>query len=732
MSIQFNYLLPAWLTAILIGAFFVALVYGTVLLLRKQIAGKLVMILTCLRVAIFAVFALILLQPAVSYTSSVAQLPEMLVLIDTSPNMDLGNRLEHAKTTLQKGELADALKARYRLHWFALDSTVTSLDQADLPALKASGTAARFANGIDAAARQARALGKNPQRLLLVSAGHDRGQGDPVEAARRHGLAVDVLAPGVTQSAEMPIIEIADVQSARRVLLGSETVFRVTVDGKQPAGKDRAFVLKVTEDGKKILEYPTVLKAGRAEQTLLLTHRPGASGLKQYEFVLDGANASTKPYPLAVQVLDSKYEVLVLEDRWRWEYKYLHRLFEDDPSFRFSALLNRGGGAFVQFGSPDRRVNLVGFPQSRSDLEGFDTFVVGDVNPAVWPRGLANDLARLIADEGKSLVVIAGPNVANLLDIPELHAVLPVELTRDSGKPIEGPVDVRMRSDSANSAFFAQVGASEVDKLPPLDQIYPVLRKRAGATVLLEATKERNPYGNLIVIAEHTVGRGRVLFLATDTLWKWHTLAPTNEGPTPYSIFWQQAFRAMTPARSNVGAVNLWLTANRSRTEVGRPIVIQAEVQSNRPIASSSIQANVQTPDDKRLPLVFAADPGNPRTFRAEFSCTQVGLQRISATVLAEGKVLAEAATVIQVDEPRGADSSSDLASLARIAQDTGGNVIDPARPETWPSPGENVLPAIRQAHTIDLWSNFSLMLVLCALLGIDWFVRLFKGLVSG
>ena len=81
-------------------------------------------------------------------------------------------------------------------------------------------------------------------------------------------------------------------------------------------------------------------------------------------------------------------------------------LFEDDPSFRFSALLARGGGAFVQFGSPDRRVNLVGFPQTRADLDGFDCFVLGDVDPAKWPRALAADLARQVTDEGKSLVVI--------------------------------------------------------------------------------------------------------------------------------------------------------------------------------------------------------------------------------------------------------------------------------------------------------------------------------------
>src|SRR5262249_15971318 len=307
------------------------------------------------------------------------------------------------------------------------------------------------ADSMEAAVTQVRALGKSPQRLLLVSDGLDRGQGDPVETARRFGLTVDVLAPSAPASTETPPVEIIEVQSARRVLLASDTIFRVTLNGKRPVNMDRTVLVRVAEDGKKILEQNVTLKAGRVEETLELTYRPATAGLKQYDFYASPAADKRKPYAVPVQVVDSKYEVLILEDRWRWEYTYLHRLFEDDPSFRFWALLNGGGGAFMRFGSPDSRVNLVGFPQNRADLEGFDTFVLGDVDPAKWPRDLANDLARLVADDGRSLVVIAGPNLARLIDIPELHAILPVELTADSGKPIDGPIDVRLRADAANS-----------------------------------------------------------------------------------------------------------------------------------------------------------------------------------------------------------------------------------------------------------------------------------------
>lgn len=187
----------------------------------------------------------------------------------------------------------------------------------------------------------------------------------------------------------------------------------------------------------------------------------------------------------------------------------------------------------------------------------------------------------------------------------------------------------------------------------------------------------------------------------------------------------------MTPARSNTGPVNLWLTPQRSRCDVGTPITVTAEVQASRTLSHASIEGIVTFADAKRLPLVFSSDIANPRSYRAEFSATQAGLVQISAAVKADGKVLAEATTSVHVDERDSANLGVDLANLARIAQDTGGKVIDLERPESWPAPG-GPLPPVERVSTVDLWSNFSLLLVLCVLLGVDWFLRLFKGLVSG
>src|SRR5260370_27581937 len=201
------------------------------------------------------------------------------------------------------------------------------------------------------------------------------------------------------------------------------------------------------------------------------------------------------------------------------------------------------------------------------------------------------------------------------------------------------------------------------------------------------------------------VGKGRVLYLGTDTLWKWHTLSQTSDGPTPYSIFWQQAFRALTPGRSQSGAVQVWLQPNRTRAEVGRQVVVQAEIQSLRPLSRPKFPATVELPDKRLLPLAFAADPGNPQLFRAEFESPVAGPHTIKAGVLTEGKSLAEGQTGVHLEEPRGEDSEAGLdhANLARLANATGGKIIDPDRPQTCPPPPQSARPILPLQRPIDL-----------------------------
>lgn len=760
-TLDVNAVLPPWFIALLAAALVVLLVHGSRILRRKNVPARWVGALAALRAAIIVVLVLALLQPVVSYLRSTEESPDLLVLVDTSKSMgtaasaDGSTRLDAARATLRAGGLLDKLGEQFNVRLFAFDRDARPIGEAELDRLAAEGESTRLGDSLATAVAYRRQGDSDaspaaaaPPRVLLVSDGDDLGREDVVQAAQKLGVVIDTLAldagvgPPVAPAGRK--IAIAAVQSPRSVKLGSETQIAVTLRaegggvgaGEGAGGGGPARQVLLVEDGETLASQAVTFAPGQSEQVVRLSHRPNRVGLRKYELRLadEPAASASAPYAFSVGVVDDKHQVLLLEDSWRWEVKFLRRVIEDDPSFSFTALLPRGagGGMHTQLAEADRRITLAGFPQGGADLSWFDTIILGDVAPRRWPPALAAGLAQMVRDEGKSLVVIAGPNLASLAESPALHALLPVEVTRESAQPIEGPIEVRPSREGVASPFFNIPGGGA---LPPLDRVYPPLRKRPAATILLEAPGRTNAYGNLIVAAEHTVGRGRVLFIGTDALWNWQlAVDPDAQGVTPYAAFWQHALRALAPAHPRTGAVTLSFQPERSRYRAGDRVVLRARYTSSAgPLEAPTIRANVTLPGGEQVPLAFDPDPMMAGRYRAEFEATRPGQYTVPGGIGPRGQPAeADALAAIDVEPARDeADSPAvDTANLARIAEGTRGRHVNPSDPSTWPTPAEAAPVRVEQVRTVDLWGNLSLMILLCALLGTDWFLRLIRGYV--
>ncbi len=723
-------LFPAWISLSLLGALVAAVIFGVLVLAQRGIDWRWNAFLAGVRLLAIAVFALILFPPHLTFNRSRVLLPELVVLVDGTGSMNAADRWSKLTAELDDGELGRTLRERFQIRQYTFDSKARSLKNGPFAAIKPEGKTTLLAESLQSLFAQEEAQGRKPRHILLASDGIDQSLNDPLTVAVDRFAKIDVLAPPAGSRPRAARVEIVRVQSPPRVLLGSETPLRVTI--RNLPATARKVTLKLMEEGKTLLEKEETLTAGKSEQSLDVALRPVGSGLHTYEVAISSADAEAGPaHKHAVQVLDQKYEILILEDTWRWEYKYLQQVVDNDPSFRFTAMLPRGRKTFSQFASPDRRVTLTDYPENPADLEAFDVFILGDAEVSKWKRGLASALARLVHDEGKSLVVIAGPRLGTLATIREFDGLLPVRLTTDSGKPIEAPAESRLRPDAADSPFFFKLPGG-TDNLALVDRIYPVQGKTPQATVLIEAREYKKekaqPY---ILLAEHTVGKGRVLFVGTDTLYKWHTMAAVGEAVTPYTVFWQQALRALTPTRPLLGPVQIWLTPLRSKASVGGKIAVEAEIQTRQKMEQPILKGSVTLPDGSLAPLVFVADPADALRYRTEFVSEQVGMHTVSAQLMLEGKISAKGTVLVEFDEPTSETEpqDADRAGLLRLAEGTGGSLIDLTSPETWPVAAGASQTQIER-DSIDLWNNGTLLLLLVGLLAIDWFGRLWRGLV--
>ncbi len=750
MTWQFFPVLHPAVIALFGVALLAALMFGSRLLVQKHVPRRSIMQLGALRTGMVVLLVLGLFQPVLSVPRTVVDSPSLLVLVDTSASMSSpavnGTRFDDVKQQLANSPAMQAAARTHSLHWFTFDRRAYPITLTELDLAAPRGDETDVAASLKSAWNYVRMLNASrdssatPSRALIVSDGQHRSSVDVVATAKELGLSLDAFAP--EQAPDQPATaaaEIALIQAAQRVLIGSETAFQVTVRPHQVLDQ---LSLVVEEDGQEIQRRElTGLMAGQ-DQFAMITHRPKVAGLKRYRFQLrQGKTPVDQAYAVNVQAVDDRRDVLILEDSWRWEFKYLRRVLEDDPSFSLTALLARGENAFVQFGEPERRVKLGGFPQSRSELDGFDTLVLGDVRPATWPRGLARHISGAVTEGGKSLVIMAGTHLEEWVDIPELTRLLPVELTRESGTPISGQVEVRLTPEGKASSWFALTSKSSASTetsetavtLPTLEHVYPVLRKRPLATVLLETSGQQNAYGPLVVIAEQSVGRGRVLFIGTDTLWRWQSHGPrTDDGVTLHSAFWQHAFRALAPTEQTSVRRQLFLRPERTQYRVGDSVRIAAEMSVGEETSVPTLDGTVVLPDGRRLPLSLLAYEQMKEASSAQFEPSQSGRYRIEVTARSEGQNVADASVVIEVAS-RGNETDGspvDYAALERWAAATGGRRIEPNLPDGWVAADSRSSTTVVRRQAFDLWHNFSLIVLLCVLLAADWTLRLFRGYV--
>ncbi|MEO6053086.1 MAG: hypothetical protein ABIP97_03660 [Chthoniobacterales bacterium] len=748
MSVHWLPSLPLWVIYALTIGLVALLGFGCVMLKQKNIPPSWIAILGGLRIAIIGVFVLCLFQPVLSCKHTVTQGPAMLVMLDTSLSMKSpdasghGTRLQEVMRWLDSSGLKSKLSKNPHIYWFAFDQNARPVPIPDLPNLKPEGSTTHYADSLASAwdyYRQVSAQnvegGVASARILLVSDGNDLGNRDVVDVAQNIGASIDTLAPSSSHEKSPASVTIANMQGSRKVHLGSQSHFLVTL--LQEGMDKKPFNLQLKEAGKVLSNQKVTFESNQHEKQINFPFQPGEVGMKEYEVEITAVPAGTtlgnNHEKFTLQVVNEKNEVLLLEDSWRWEFKYLLRVFEEDPSFSFTGFLSRGGNAYAQFSEPDRKITINGFPQTRAELERFDTIVLGDINPKRWSPVILQAINRLVIDEGKSLIVIAGPNISTFADVPELASLLPVEVTAETGQPKTGPIEVKLSPDGLVSPLFFAGDANTWNKLQPLDQIYAPLRKRPAASILVEASTLANDYGNLIVIAEQTVGRGRVLYVGTDALWKWQTLAPQNDaGVTPYTVFWQQALRALSSNRISSGNVNLWLLPDHSKYQTDDTVTLRAEIQSGQTLVKPKIQGKVTLPDNKQILLDFAPHPTQPGYYQAQFIASKEGQYKIFAEVQTEGKRDAEQTIAVDVEKSTAETNSThiDEANLARIASDTGGKKINRNDPKTWPTPENLGKISVEQMSTFDLWNNFVLVILLCLLLGADWTIRLLKGFV--
>lgn len=664
-------------------------------------------------------------------------------------------------TGTEAGLLA-ALGADYEVRFATFSSEATDADpETWLAATDADpGTGTNLAAALRKVARDVEP-GRLAGVVLLTDGRHNADA--RVEDALRPLAEGEVPVASVVLGADRPPRDAAVVSLSAPDMVHAEDTMQVAVDLKLDGlAGETAEVRLLREDAEEPVATGTVRIPGpRHRARVELSHTPGEAGLQSYHVavgpfegeVLTGNNQSA----LTVSVTDERTKMLLLEERPRWEFRYLKNLFANrDPSVKLQYVLlhpDHIAGAEppaevpASASRPPEEAQATRPPEGEAEWMQFDVLVLGDLSPETLTPGETETIARFVTDRGGTLVAVAGPRcMPHRWASTPLRDLLPV-VVRPRQEPLLDPVEGGFRVALTAEGRRHVITSQSVDpernaeiwrSFPPLRWRDPAPAK-PGAAVLAyaepeEDSEEVKPQSRPLV-SLHRVGLGRVVMLSFDRTWRLRYRA----GDTHHHKFWAQIMRWATRGKLSGGSNLVKLGSERARYRAGEKVKVRARMlrRDLSPVANAEAAVVLYRGGKRVLRRSLQYAPETPGLYEAELGALPPGDYRAElhcprAEKLLEAEGAETVAAEFAVDPaipPEQAELAPDRGRLNHLAQATGGAVAGPER-------AERVLESLKagthvrtERYEYVLWNSWPFVGAIVAAAATEWLLRRRSGL---
>jgi hypothetical protein len=406
--------------------------------------------------------------------------------------------------------------------------------------------------------------------------------------------------------------------------------------------------------------------AGEAKLTLKLPIEP--------DELLKDNNEQTFPINVRLETL----KVLVVDSTPRWEYRFLRNALARDPGVEMNCVLYHPG---METGGG--RNYLPTFPGTKELLSKYDVIFLGEVG--IGDKELSKEDAELIKgvveQQGSGLVFIPGRHGREFtfIDSP-LKDLIPVVF--DTSKPEgiglqnEGLVTL---STVGRRHLLTRFDADEMrndeiwKQLPGFYWSAAVERSRPGSEVLAVHSALRNSYGRMPVLVTRNAGNGKVLFMGTDSAWRWRRGVEDRY----HYRFWSQVVRWMAHNRHLSQKEGIRLTFSPEAPQIGDTVYLQSTVldAAGFPLEDGLVTATVAAPSGRTEQVQFAPVEGGWGVFKSSFTIQEGGKYKITVHSEKSARTLQTELPVAEtIHERVGQPINRDI--LKEIAGLTGGTNV--------------------------------------------------------
>ncbi len=482
----------------------------------------------------------------------------------------------------------------------------SSLDEALKASLVPAGQSTNISSALQFVAEQVQT--GEAASVVIVTDGRSNTGGDPTATARNlaaRGVHVYGLMVGSREMSPDAAVEPVDFPDW---IYSGDTIkprALIRLDGLTGKSAD----VELLRDGVVLQHQPMTATTGHELIPFDFSDKPPDSDkIIEYEIRVSQmpgeVNTQNNSATFRVAVKKDKLAALVIEDRPRWEFRYLAAYLSQRQGFKLQTVLLQpaliAGVALPPpvLASPDNpRTEAQRLPETLEGWEKFDLIVVGDVGPEVITPQMQQFIAAAVRDKGATVVAIAGQRSmpAKYGNSP-LADILPVTLnpqwtaeqinrhTRQGFQPQPAPtagvsVLAQLGTDtSANSRawqgmpqWYWHSNFTEAKPAAAVLWSIPGLGAAAGEADPIGTIAEANRHA---LISTMTIGLGHSLYLASDQTWRLRQVGGLNL----HDRFWGQVLNWAVGSDLPAGGKYVRFGTNQPTYEQTQPVVVTARI----------------------------------------------------------------------------------------------------------------------------------------------------------
>ncbi len=580
--------------------------------------------------------------------------------------------------------------------------------------------------------------GLPPSAMVIITDGitttHDGERLSTVaDLAARQFVPFYVVGVGSTEPSKD--VELFDVVMDDVTFVNDPLSITARIKSSGYAGKSPLLRVRDVSTGEVLVQKKLILgDDSAAAQSVSINPVPTQAGEFDYsvEVVPLGGESLQENNQVVrhVSVREEKIRVLLADSRPRYEYRFVKHLLEREPSIALSTVLQ---DADIEYAEEDATA-LAHFPVKRDELWNFDVIVLGDVNPAYLSTSVYSHLHDFVSEKGGGLILIAGEKFNPLAyrNTP-LDVLFPFDIDNArlpaKGAPIKNGFRPEPTAAGLQGIPILRFAESDGDnrqvwrQLPELFWKVDTTELKTGATALLVEPLTSQSKSQVSIIAMQRVGNGKVLFHATDELWRWRL----RVGDLYYGKYWVQAIRYLSRSQILGQDRAAELIVDRSIYEQGEPVELRARFFDERflPTENAEVEVVIERQKDVDRKVVLRQNPASPTMYEARVTDLPPGTFRawISQPLFRENPPAVD----FRIEIPRRELLNRTLArdDLVLTSRRTRGKYYSVSEADQLPlelPPGRAV--TLESEPPIPLWNRAELMGVFVFLLVTEWLLR--------